>query len=268
MDNYLVMLQNYIIQYGMKIIGAIAILIIGLWAAKILSKSFNKMLVKKEFDPTLTKFFTTMVKITIIIFVSIATINQAGVETISFVAILGSAGLAIGLALQGSLSNFASGVMLIIFRPIKVGDYIEGGGAKGTVEEIGIFVTTLTSPDNKVIFVPNSKMTSDQITNYNVKDKRRVDMVFGIGYGEDINKAKQVIFDVLKENANILTDPEPKVFVSELADSSVNIVVRPWCKTENYWDVHFNITESIKKIFDERNIQIPFPQRDVHLHQN
>jgi small conductance mechanosensitive channel len=268
MANYLEMLQDYVTVYGIKILGAIAILIIGLWITKIITNSFNKILVKKEFDATLTKFFTTMVKITLVIFVVIAAISQAGIETISFVAIIGSAGLAIGLALQGSLSNFASGVMLIIFRPIKVGDYIEGGGVKGTVEEVGIFVTILTSPDNKVIFVPNSKMTSNHIINYNVKDKRRVDMVFGIGYKDDINKSKQAIIEVLKENSKVLTDPEPKIFVSELGDSSVNFVVRPWCKTEHYWDVHFNVTESIKKKFDEQNIEIPFPQRDVHIHQN
>lgn len=268
MDNYIKMLLDYISIYGIKILSAIAILLIGLWLTKLITKYFNRTLTKKQFDPTLTKFFTTVVKIVLTTIVIIAAIDETGVETISFVAILGSAGLAIGLALQGSLSNFASGVMLIIFRPIKVGDYIEGGGVKGTVEEIGIFVTILNSPDNKVIFVPNSKMTSDSIVNYNVKETRRVDMVFGIGYKDDISKAKQVIFDVVKANPKVLADPEPKIVVSELGDSSVNFAVRPWCKTADYWEVYFGITETIKMKFDEQNIEIPFPQRDVHIHQN
>ena len=176
--------------------------------------------------------------------------------------------MAVGLALQGSLSNFASGVMLIIFKPIKVGDYIEGGGIKGAVEEIGVFVTKLTSPDNKVIFVPNSKLASDNIVNYTLKETRRVDMIFGIGYGDDINKAKEAINRVLMENEYVLKDPAPNIFVSELGDSSVNFAVRPWCKTKHYWDVYFDITEKIKKKFDAESIEIPFPQRDVHLHQN
>jgi small conductance mechanosensitive channel len=268
MDNYLVMVQDYISVYGIKIIGALAILLIGLWITKIITKIFNKILVKKELDETLVKFFTSMVKIMLVVFVVIAAISQAGVETTSFIAVLGAAGLAVGLALQGSLSNFASGVMLIIFKPIKVGDYIEGGGIDGIVKEIGIFVTTLNSLDNKAIFVPNSKMTSDNIVNYTLNDTRRVDLVFGIGYKEDISKSKQAIVDVLKSNSKVLADPEPDVYVSELADSSVNFVVRPWCKTEHYWDVYFEITEAIKRKFDDQNIEIPFPQRDVHLHQN
>lgn len=268
MENYLIMAQDYIIQYGIQVIEALLILIIGLWAAKLITRGFNNTLNRKDVDPTLTKFFTAMVRIALITFVVIAAIHQAGIETMSFVAVLGGAGLAVGLALQGSLSNFASGVMLIIFKPIKVGDFIEGGGISGKVEEIGIFVTTLTSPDNKVIYVPNTKLASDNIVNYSKNDTRRVDMVFGIGYGEDINKAKNTISQVLKENPNIFSDPTPTVTVMELADSSVNFAVRPWCKTEHYWDVYFDITEKIKKRFDEVNIEIPFPQRDVHLHQN
>ena len=266
--NFLKILQDYISIYGIKILSAIAILVIGLWVTKLITNHFSKILTKREFDPTLTRFFTTVVRIVLTTIVIIAAIDETGVETISFVAILGSAGLAIGLALQGSLSNFASGVMLIIFRPIKVGDYIEGGGVKGTVEEIGIFVTILLTPDNKVIFVPNSKMTSDSIVNYNVKDTRRVDMIFGIGYKDDINKAKQAITEVIKSNPKILADPVPKIVVSELGESSVNFVVRPWCKTADYWDVYFGVTEEIKKKFDEQSIEIPFPQRDVHIHQN
>lgn len=268
MDNYLVMLQKYVTEYGIKILGAIAILIIGLWIAKLLTKVFNKVLIKKEVDSTLIKFFTAMVRVALIVFVVIAAISQAGIETASFVAVIGAAGLAVGFALQGSLSNFASGVMLIIFRPIKVGDFIEGGGISGSVKEIGIFVTTLISPDNKVIFVPNSKMTSDNIINYSMNDTRRVDLTFGIGYGDDIDKAKKVINEVLEENNNILKDPAPTVQLNELADSSVNFIVRPWVKTENYWLVYWGLTETMKKKFDEQNIEFPYPQTDVHIHKN
>jgi small conductance mechanosensitive channel len=268
MENYLIILQEYVTQYGIKVIEAILILIIGLWIAKLLTKALNKTLVKKEVDPTLVKFFTAMVRVALIVFVVIAAISQAGIETASFVAVIGAAGLAVGFALQGSLSNFASGVMLIIFRPIKVGDFIEGGGLSGVVKEIGIFVTTLTSPDNKVIFVPNSKLASDNIINYSMNDTRRVDLTFGIGYGDDIDKAKKVITDVLDANSNILKDPVPTIKLHELADSSVNFIVRPWVKTENYWPVYWELTEAMKKKFDENNIEIPYPQRDVHMHQN
>ncbi|MDX1699829.1 MAG: mechanosensitive ion channel [Melioribacteraceae bacterium] len=268
MENYLKMVQDYLATYGIQVIEAVIILIVGLWIAKLITKGFNKALTNKGTDATLTKFFTAMVRIALITFVVIAAIDQAGIETMSFVAVLGGAGLAIGLALQGSLSNFASGVMLIIFKPIKVGDYIEGGGISGVVNEIGIFVTVLISPDNKVIYVPNTKLASDNIINYSQNETRRVDMVFGIGYSDDINKARDTINEVLKENQNILTNPAPKVSVLELADSSVNFAVRPWCKTEHYWDVYFDITEKIKKRFDAESIEIPFPQTDVHVHQN
>lgn len=268
MENYFVMLQNYATEYGIKLIGAVAILVIGLWLAKLVAKSFNKALIKREVDPTLIKFFTAIVRVILIIFVILAAISQVGIETTSLVAIIGAAGLAVGFALQGSLSNFASGVMLIIFRPIKVGDYIEGGGMSGTVEEIGIFVTVLNSPDNRVIFVPNSKLTGDNIVNYSMKDTRRVDLTFGIGYSDDIDKAKKAIGEVLNGNSKILSDPAPNVKLHELADSSVNFIVRPWVNSADYWSVYWELTEVIKKKFDEENIEIPFPQRDVHLHQN
>lgn len=193
MENYFEMAQAYIVAYGIKIVGAILILILGLWFARVISKLFSKTLTKRNVDPTLVKFFSSLIRIALIAFVVIAAIDQVGVQTTSFVVVLGAAGLAIGFALQGSLSNLASGVMLIIFRPIKVGDYIEGGGHAGTVEEIGIFVTVLKTPDNKVIYVPNSSMTSGNIVNYSVKDTRRVDMVFGIGYGDDMIRLKTLL---------------------------------------------------------------------------
>ncbi len=260
-------IQTIFTAYGLIVLGALATLVLGIWIAKWLAKTSGKLLDKRSVDPTLTKFVTSLLKITLITFVIISAISQVGMETTSFIAIIGAAGLAIGFALQGSLSNFASGVMLIIFKPIKLGDYIEGGGASGTVETIGIFVTTLVTPDNKVIIIPNSSLTGSNIVNYSAKDTRRVDMVFGIGYGDDIDKAKNVIKSVIDNDSRILEDPAPKIVVSELADSSVNFNVRPWVNRGDYWGVYFDVTEQIKKKFDEQNISIPFPQRDIHMYQ-
>jgi small conductance mechanosensitive channel len=261
-------LQSLVAAYGLKVLGAIATLVIGVWIARWLARIAGKVLDKRSVDPTLTKFASSLVKITLITFVIISAISQVGIETTSFVAVIGAAGLAVGFALQGSLSNFASGVMLIIFKPIKVGDYIEGGGAAGSVEVIGIFVTTLVTPDNKVIYIPNSGLTGSNIVNYSAKDTRRVDMVFGIGYSDDIDKAKSAIQAVLGADSRILKDPAPQIVVSELADSSVNFNVRPWVNSADYWGVYFDVTEQIKKQFDEQNISIPFPQRDIHTFQN
>ncbi len=268
MEDIMKELQTVVAQYGLQVIGAIATLIIGIWVAKILAKTFGRVLRKREVDETLLKFLVSVVKITLITFVIISAIAQVGIETTSFVAVIGAAGLAVGFALQGSLSNLAAGVMLIIFKPFKVGNYIEGGGAAGSVESIGIFVTTLVTPDNKLVVVPNSTMTGGNITNYSAKDTRRVDMVFGIGYSDDIDKAKKVIEDVLNSDKRILKEPAPQVVVSELADSSVNFNVRPWVITADFWSVYFDTTEAIKKKFDEQNISIPFPQRDVHMYQS
>ena len=265
MEDYIKFGQTYLLSYGVNILIAIAILIIGTWIAKIITKSVVKIMNTRKLDETLVKFIGGLVKATLYIFVIIAAIDKAGIESTSFVAILGAAGLAVGFALQGSLSNFASGVMLIIFKPIKVGDFVEAAGVMGVIEEIGIFVTTLTTPDNKVIYVPNSQMGGGIITNYSVKDTRRVDMEFGIGYSDDIDKARKVILEVLSADARILKDPVPDVFVGTLADSSVNFKVRPWVKGADYWGVYFDITENIKKQFDANNISIPFPQTDVHL---
>ena len=253
--------------YAVNILIAIIILVVGMWVAKLITKSVGKVLKKKEMDETLVKFMTSIVKTLLYAVVIIAAIDKAGIESTSIVAILGAAGLAVGLALQGSLSNFAAGVMLIIFKPIKVGDFVEAAGVMGVIEEIGIFVTTLTSPDNKTIFVPNSQMGGGAIVNYSTKDTRRVDMEFGIGYSDDIDKARSVILDILNTDDRILKDPQADVFVATLADSSVNFKVRPWVKGEDYWGVYFDVTENIKKKFDENNISIPFPQRDVHLFQ-
>ena len=268
MEDIIKQLQAVVAQYGLQVLGALATVIIGIWLAKILSKSLGKVLNKKSVDQTLVKFVVSLVKIALITFVIISAASQVGIQTASFVAVIGAAGLAIGFALQGSLSNLAAGVMLIIFKPIKVGDYIEGGGSAGSVESVGIFITTLTTPDNKVVYIPNSTLTGGNIINYSAKDRRRVDMVFGIGYSDDIDKAKNVIQSVLNSDSRILKDPAPQIVVSELGDSSVNFNVRPWVNTPDYWGVFFETTEQIKKKFDEQNISIPFPQRDVHMIQN
>ena len=268
MEDIIKQLQAVVAQYGLQVLGALATVIIGIWLAKILSKSLGKVLNKKSVDQTLVKFVVSLVKITMITFVIISAASQVGIQTASFVAVIGAAGLAIGFALQGSLSNLAAGVMLIIFKPIKVGDYIEGGGSAGSVESVGIFITTLITPDHKVVYIPNSTLTGGNIINYSAKDRRRVDMVFGIGYSDDIDKAKNVIQSVLNSDSRILKDPAPQIVVSELGDSSVNFNVRPWVNTPDYWGVFFETTEQIKKKFDEQNISIPFPQRDVHMIQN
>jgi len=202
------------------------------------------------------------------IFVVLAALSQLGIQTTSFIAILGAAGLAVGLALQGSLANFASGFLMIIFRPIRVGDFIEGAGTAGTVEEIAIFTTTLVTPDNKTVIVPNGSLTGDNIVNWTLKGTRRVDMTMGIGYDDDIDKARQIMQDVMANDDRILKDPAPQIAVVELADSSVNFVVRPWAKASDYWGVYMTTTENIKKAFDANGISIPYPQRDVHVFEH
>lgn len=268
MEDILKQIQAVVAEYGLQVIGALATIIIGIWIAKMLAKYAGKLLRKREVDETLTKFLVSLVRIGLITFVIISAASQVGIQTASFVAVIGAAGLAIGFALQGSLSNLAAGVMLIIFKPVKVGDYIEGGGATGSVESVGIFVTTLVTVDNKVVYIPNSTLTSGNITNFTAKDKRRVDMVFGISYNDDIDKARNAINEVINANPKILQEPKADILVSELGDSSVNFNVRPWVNTADYWNVYFDVHERIKKKFDEQNISIPFPQRDVHMYQS
>ncbi|MBD3331531.1 mechanosensitive ion channel, partial [candidate division GN15 bacterium] len=222
---------------------------------------------RSSVDATLSNFVVAITKIGLLAFLIIAVLEMLGVQTASFVVVIGAAGLAIGFALQGSLSNFAAGVMLIIFRPFKAGDYVEAGGMSGTVEAVDIFVTKMKSPDNREIIVPNSQITSSPITNYSAKEMRRVDLVFGIGYDDDIKLAKETLEAIVTSDARILHEPAPTVAVSELGDSSVNFVVRPWVKTADYWAVYFDLTEKVKLTFDEKGISIPFPQTDVHLHQ-
>jgi len=259
--------QGMVMFYGMKIIVALIIFILGKWIAAGIRNSLKKVMTKRNVDETLVPFATNLIYTLLMVFVIIAALGQLGIQTASLVAILGAAGLAVGLALQGSLANFASGVLIIIFRPFKVGDYIEGGGTAGTVESIQIFITKLKTPDNKEIYVPNSTMMGGNIMNYSAQKTRRVDLSAGIGYNDDIDKARKVLENILSSDSRVLKDPAPTVAVVELADSSVNFVVRPWVKSEDYWGVYFDVTEAIKKRFNEAGISIPYPQQDVHIFQ-
>ena len=260
-------LQNLLEAYGPPVVKALAILLIGWIVARIVRSVARSLMIRAKVDETLTAFCASLLYMLLMALVVISALSKLGVDTTSFAALIAAAGLAIGFALQGSLGNFAAGVMLIIFRPFRAGDYVEAGGTSGTVEQIQVFATTLKTPDNKTIVVPNSAITGGNITNYSARETRRVDMVFGIGYGDDIRKAKEVISGILARDNRILKEPEPVIAVSELADSSVNIVVRPWVKTADYWGVFFDITEAVKLEFDAQGITIPYPQQDVHMHQ-
>ena len=253
--------------YGTKILAAIAILVIGRIVVGIIVGVVRRLMTRANVDETLTKFVVSLTRIALMVFLVIAAVGALGVQTTSFVAIIGAAGLAIGFALQGSLANFASGVMLIIFRPFKAGDYVEAGGSAGSVEAISIFNTVLKTPDNCKVIIPNSKVTGDNIVNYSAMEMRRIDLVFGIGYGDNLRLAKETLNEIIAADSRILKDPEPTVAVLELADSSVNFAVRPWVKTADYWAVYFDLTEKIKLTFDQKGISIPFPQTDVHVHQ-
>ncbi len=253
--------------YGVRIVTALVILIVGRWIARGFGRLVQRLMENRQVDPTLTDFVGNLIYYTLFTFVVLAALSQLGIQTTSFIAVIGAAGLAVGLALQGSLANFAAGFMLILFRPFRMGDLIEGAGVKGTVENIQIFTTQLKTPDNKIIIIPNAKLTDDNIVNWSATGTRRVDMVFGIGYEDDIDKAKAIMHEVLDADERVLKNPRPQIALSELADSSVNFVVRPWVNSGDYWSVYFDVTETIKKRFDAAGVSIPFPQRDVHLYQ-
>jgi len=265
MNKYVDMVQTLAAAYGIKVIAAIVIFVIGKWISGVLSRAVGKAMGRAQSDEILVKFVANIAYAALLAFVILAALAQLGIQTTSFIAIIGAAGLAIGLALQGSLSNFAAGVMLIIFRPFKVGDFIEAAGTSGVVEEILIFSTKMRSPDNKQLYVPNGGILSGTIVNYSAKEQRRVDMVFGCGYGDDIRKAKALLEQIVADNALVLDEPAPTIGVLELGDNSVNFAVRPWVNNSDYWDAYFQITEAVKQGFDEAGISIPFPQRDVHL---
>ncbi|MEL0629622.1 small-conductance mechanosensitive channel MscS [Psychromonas aquatilis] len=263
--HWLVENQDLLVTYVLNIVFAIVTLVIGMMLARVISGTFHKILTKRQFDITIVDFVSHMVRYVIIAFVIIAALSRLGVETTSFVAIIGAAGLAVGLALQGSLSNFASGVLIIALRPFKAGEYIEAAGTAGVVESVQIFSTTLTSPDNKFVVVPNSAILSGNIINYSRKSTRRIDLVVGVSYNADLAQTKRILETIVKANEGVLKSPEPLVAVAELADSSVNLVVRPWVRGEDYWPVRFELMEAIKNGLDDAGIEIPFPQMDVHM---
>jgi len=247
-----------------NIVIAIAIVVIGRMAAKWIVKLLRKVMVRSDLDPILVNFAGSIANAVLLLLVFIAALNQLGVDTTSLIALLGAAGLAIGLALQGSLQNFAAGVMMTVFRPFKLGDFIDAGGVTGVVEHIAIFSTTLKTGDNREIIIPNGQIYAGAITNFSARDTRRIDMVFGIGYDDDMLTAKQIMEEILKKHELVLTDPEPVVAVAELADSSVNFNVRPWVKSDDYWGVRSDLIEKIKLAFDKNGISIPYPQMDIH----
>ena len=257
--------DTILLQYIINLAAALLTLLVGYIAAKMISSTMVRVMEKRRVDTTITRFCGNMTHYAILTFVGIAALGRIGVQTASFVAIIGAAGLAIGLALQGSLSNFASGVLLILFRPLKTGEYVEAAGTAGTVESVQIFTTVLMTPDNKMVVIPNANILNGNIINYSRTGTRRVDLVIGVSYKADLAQTKGVLQNVLEKESRLLKDPVPTIGVSALADSSVNFVVRPWVKTENYWDVYFDLHENIKIALDEAGIEIPFPQMDVHL---
>ncbi len=260
-------LQAYAQEYALPLLFAVVILILGAWGARVARKIVRRVMGKRELDPIIIGFVANMTYIGLMVFVVLAALERIGVKTTSFVAIIGAAGLAIGLALQGSLANFAAGFLMVVFRPFKKGDYIEAGGTAGVVDEIQVFSTVLNTPDNCRVVVPNSKIMSDSITNYSAKETRRLDLVFGVGYDDDIAKVKAVLKRIVEADERVLPDPAPQILVGELADSSVNFIMRVWLKSADYWPFKFDTTEKVKVTFDAEGISIPFPQRDVHLIQ-
>lgn len=255
------------LAYGPKLIFAIITLIIGLWIIKLINNAIKRSMERSGMDSTLRSFLTPLISILLKVLLVVSVISMVGVEMTSFVAILAAAGFAIGMALSGSLQNFAGGVMIVIFKPFKVGDFIQAQGFMGTVREIQIFNTILKTPDNKTIIIPNGGLSTGPMTNFSAEQQRRVDFTFGIGYGDDIDKARNVIKGLIAADERILKDPEPFIAVSALGDSSVDFAVRVWVDAANYWGVFFDMTENVKKAFDKEGVSIPFPQRDVHIYQ-
>jgi small conductance mechanosensitive channel len=256
---------DWVSMYSLNIIGAILIFLVGKWLARRIANLLAKLLERNNIDLTLVHFLTNLTYYSLIVLVVVAAAGRLGINTTSFLTIIGAAGLAVGLALKDSLSNFAAGVMLVLFRPFTIGDVVSTAGITAKVEKITIFNTLFCSPDNQLIIVPNNKIISDIITNITAKDTRRIDLTVGISYSDDMAKTKDILIRLAKEESRILADPAPTVAVAELADSSVNLVFRPWVKTADYWDVRFDLTERIKNRLDEAGISIPFPQQDVHL---
>ena len=260
-------LTQVISSYGLRVLGAIALLIVGWIASKIVRGSVRKLCVRGDVDETLTPFIASLSYYAVLTFVLVAVLSLFGIETTSFIAVLGAMGFAVGLAMQGTLSNFASGVMLLVFRPFDVGDFVEAAGQAGSIREIGIFSTVMHTGDNIRIVVPNSSIYGGVIRNYSANETRRNDLVVGISYDDDIGKAMETIRAVLAADSRVLKDPEPVIAVSEMADSSVNLVVRPWCDKGDYWPLRFDLTRSLKERLEQAGCSIPYPQTDIHVHR-
>ena len=248
-----------------SLVTAILTLVVGLWVISFINKIVRRFFDKKDYDEALESFLQSFIKIALKLLLFVLVITQLGVKSSSLVAIVGAAGLAIGLALQGSLSNFAGGVLILLFKPFRVGDWISAQGLDGTVKEINIFTTKLNTFGNQLAIIPNGKLSNDNIVNYSAEDTRKDKITVGIGYGSNIKQAKDLLLEICGEDERILKDPEPQVFVGELADSSVNLSLRFWAKNEDFWAAHFHVMETLKLRFDEAGIEIPFPQRDIHM---
>ncbi|MDQ7045556.1 MAG: mechanosensitive ion channel [Sulfurimonas sp.] len=264
-SKYTDMAIMYAGEYGLKIIAALLIFFIGKWAVNKLTAVTKSLMLKAKVDQTLVEFSESLIYFLLLLMVVFASLNTLGINTTSFIAVFGAAGLAIGLALQGSLANIGAAVLIIIFRPFKVGDFIEAAGATGTVEDVNLFSTIIAPLDNRTIIVPNSAIIGGNITNYSKKPNRRVDHVFGIGYGDDLKLAKETLMEIMQADDRVLSEPAPFVGVGELGDNSVNFTFRAWVNTDDYWDVYFDMLETVKLTFDEKGISIPYPQMDVHV---
>jgi small conductance mechanosensitive channel len=264
MEDFMETLIEFSTTYGIKVLGAILVLILGRFVAGLARKLVRKGMEKANTDSAVTSFAASMVFYLVIAVAVLAALNNFGVQTASLVAVMGAAAFAVGMAMQGTLANFAAGVMLLVFRPFTIGDFVDTAGVAGTVREIKLFTTVLTTPDNIRVIVPNGKIFGDTIKNISAEDTRRVDMVMGIGYDSSIPKAISIMQEIMAADARVLKDPEPQIAVAELADSSVNLVVRPWVNKADYWGVKFDLTHQFKEAFDREGIEIPFPQRVVH----
>jgi small conductance mechanosensitive channel len=253
--------------YGPKLVAAIAVLIIGLWLIKAITRAVERNIENREVDETLKPFVVSIVNILLKAMLVISVLSMLGIQMTSFIAVLGAAGLAVGMALSGTLQNFAGGAMILLFRPFKVGDFIDAQGYTGTVSEIQVFNTVLKTPDNKTVIIPNGELSNSSMVNFSTEAERRVDWTVGIGYGDDVDKARQVIQKLCDQDARILKEPELTIAVAELGDSAVNFAVRAWVKAEDYWPVFFEMNENIYKTFDKEGLNIPYPQMDVHVHQ-
>jgi small conductance mechanosensitive channel len=259
--------SKYVAPWSIKILLALIIFVVGQLVAKMISRILGRVLSHTKLDKILVAFIQSLVNALLMVFVIVAALDQLGVNTNSVIAVIGAAGLAIGLALQGSLQNFAAGFMLLIFRPFKSGDFVEAAGTSGIVDKIGIFSTTMHTGDNKLVIIPNGTIYSSNIVNYSAMGTRRIDMIFGIGYGDDMKKARDIIATVIAAEERVLKDPETLIAVGELGPCSVNFYVRPWVRADDYWDVKFALIENIKQAFDDNGIRIPFPQMDIHLNK-